>query len=162
PQRTPRCWPGGTPPRNPPRGWPRGGPPPDPPPGRARGGPPPAPPPGPAPGGAPPPPPPRAAPGGRPPPPPPAPAPARPAPPDPPAVLARGDTAPPGAGAAALMHAAGSWRDVPLSRRSALSPGWRAAGPALIAEDWATTVVEPGWQAEVTSRGDLLLTRVAR
>jgi 5-oxoprolinase (ATP-hydrolysing) len=32
-------------------------------------------------------------------------------------------------------------------------------GPALITEDFATTVVEPGWQAGVTGRGDLLLTR---
>ena len=34
-------------------------------------------------------------------------------------------------------------------------------GPALIAEDFATTVVEPGWRAEVTPDEDLLLTRVA-
>ena len=33
------------------------------------------------------------------------------------------------------------------------------AGPALIVEDFATTVVEPGWRAELTGRGDLLLTR---
>ena len=32
-------------------------------------------------------------------------------------------------------------------------------GPALITEDFATTVLEPGWQAAVTARGDLLLTR---
>ena len=34
-------------------------------------------------------------------------------------------------------------------------------GPAIIAEDLATTVVEPGWRASVTDRLDLLLTRVA-
>ena len=34
-------------------------------------------------------------------------------------------------------------------------------GPAIIAEDLATTVVEPGWRASVTGRPDLLLTRVA-
>jgi 5-oxoprolinase (ATP-hydrolysing) len=33
-------------------------------------------------------------------------------------------------------------------------------GPAIIAEDLATTVVEPGWQAVVTDRGDLMLERV--
>ena len=34
-------------------------------------------------------------------------------------------------------------------------------GPALIVEDFATTVTEPGWRAELTGLGDLLLTRVA-
>jgi 5-oxoprolinase (ATP-hydrolysing) len=62
---------------------------------------------------------------------------------------------------AAPMHVAGTPRDVPLLRRQELAPGWRADGPALIAEDWATTVIEPGWRAEVTARGDLLLTRTA-
>jgi len=48
----------------------------------------------------------------------------------------------------------------PLARRSGLRPGDRLTGPALIVEDFATTVVEPGWQAELTARGDLLLSRV--
>ena len=47
-----------------------------------------------------------------------------------------------------------------LARRRDLRPGQRVAGPALIVEDFATTVVEPGWRAELTGRGDLLLTRV--
>ncbi|MBO0772797.1 MAG: hydantoinase B/oxoprolinase family protein, partial [Actinobacteria bacterium] len=57
------------------------------------------------------------------------------------------------------MYLSGSWRDVPLARRQDLAPGWRADGPALIVEDFATTVVEPGWRAELTGRGDLLLRR---
>jgi 5-oxoprolinase (ATP-hydrolysing) len=48
-----------------------------------------------------------------------------------------------------------------LARRRDLRPGDRVAGPALITEDFATTVVEPGWRAEVTGRGDLLLARVS-
>ncbi len=59
------------------------------------------------------------------------------------------------------MYAGGGWTDAPLARRRHLRPGQRAEGPALIVEDFATTVVEPGWRAEVTGRGDLLLTRVA-
>jgi 5-oxoprolinase (ATP-hydrolysing) len=58
------------------------------------------------------------------------------------------------------LYAGGQWADVPLARRADLRPGGRVAGPALIVEDFATTVVEPGWQAEATERGDLLLTRV--
>jgi 5-oxoprolinase (ATP-hydrolysing) len=58
------------------------------------------------------------------------------------------------------MYVTGRWAEVPLSSRRDLRPGQRVTGPALIAEDFATTVVEPGWQAEVTPLGDLLLTRV--
>jgi 5-oxoprolinase (ATP-hydrolysing) len=57
------------------------------------------------------------------------------------------------------MFVAGSWADVDLFRRADLRPGHVARGAAIIVEDLATTVVEPGWQAAVTGRGDLLLTR---
>jgi 5-oxoprolinase (ATP-hydrolysing) len=57
------------------------------------------------------------------------------------------------------MFTAGDWADVDLLPRSALPPGRVVRGPALITEDFATTVVEPGWQAAVTGQGDLLLTR---
>src|SRR6266496_57687 len=66
-----------------------------------------------------------------------------------------------GAGATVAMYVAGAQVDVPLVRRRDLRPGQRVDGPALIAEDFATTVAEPGWRAELTGLGDLLLTRVA-
>ena len=62
--------------------------------------------------------------------------------------------------ATATLYSGGGWKRAPLARRRDLRPGGRVAGPALIVEDFATTVVEPGWQAELTGRGDLLLTRV--
>ena len=65
------------------------------------------------------------------------------------------------AGATVAMYAAGARADVPLVRRRDLRPGQRVDGPALIVEDFATTVTEPGWRAELTGLGDLLLTRVA-
>jgi 5-oxoprolinase (ATP-hydrolysing) len=68
---------------------------------------------------------------------------------------------PDGAGATVAMYVAGARADVPLVRRRDLRPGQRVDGPALIVEDFATTVTEPGWRAELTGRGDLLLTRVA-
>jgi 5-oxoprolinase (ATP-hydrolysing) len=68
---------------------------------------------------------------------------------------------PGGRGEIVSMYGAGGWADVPLARRRDLRPGEGADGPALIAEDFATTVVEPGWRAEVTPGLDLLLTRVA-
>ncbi|MEA3038771.1 MAG: hypothetical protein QOE79_1284 [Sphingomonadales bacterium] len=51
------------------------------------------------------------------------------------------------------------WEDFPVLDRSTLSPGARIAGPALIIDPSATTVVEPGWRAEVDARLNLILTR---
>jgi len=43
--------------------------------------------------------------------------------------------------------------------RDHLRPGDVVTGPAVIREDTATTVVEPGWRATHTARGDVLLDR---
>ncbi|HEX5628122.1 MAG TPA: hydantoinase B/oxoprolinase family protein, partial [Usitatibacteraceae bacterium] len=48
----------------------------------------------------------------------------------------------------------------PVYLRDELVPGQRLAGPAVIAEQNATTVVEPGWEAEVTAMDHLVLRRV--
>jgi 5-oxoprolinase (ATP-hydrolysing) len=68
---------------------------------------------------------------------------------------------PPGGGEAVRMYSGGRWADVPLARRRDLPPGACLDGPAVITEDFATTVVEAGWRAEVTPDLDLLLARVA-
>ncbi|MBU1666227.1 MAG: hydantoinase B/oxoprolinase family protein, partial [Gammaproteobacteria bacterium] len=52
----------------------------------------------------------------------------------------------------------GKWRPTPVYRRESLCAGQIVDGPALIVEAGSTTVVEPGWRAEMTTRGDLLLT----
>jgi 5-oxoprolinase (ATP-hydrolysing) len=54
----------------------------------------------------------------------------------------------------------GGWHPTPLYRRDDTRPGDRIDGPAVIAEANATTVVEPGWQAEVTPLDHLVLKRV--
>jgi 5-oxoprolinase (ATP-hydrolysing) len=59
------------------------------------------------------------------------------------------------------MFTGENWAQVPLYRRNNLAPGQPLDGPAIIAEDLATTVVDDGWRALVTDRLDLLLTRVA-
>ena len=59
------------------------------------------------------------------------------------------------------MFTGGAWAEVDLYERSGLPAGHVIDGPAIITEELATTVVEPGWQAVVTGRGDLLLARVA-
>jgi len=58
------------------------------------------------------------------------------------------------------MFAGGQWAEVDLNERRRLKPGHTITGPAIITEELATTVVEPGWRALVTERGDLLLDRV--
>ncbi|WP_300609930.1 hydantoinase B/oxoprolinase family protein [Trebonia sp.] len=59
------------------------------------------------------------------------------------------------------LFTAGQWARVPLFQRHQLAPGQAVDGPAILAEDLATTVVEPGWRASVTGARDLLLTRTA-
>ncbi len=48
----------------------------------------------------------------------------------------------------------------PVIDRNDLRPADKVDGPAVIIESTATTVVEPGWQAELNDRGHLVLTRV--
>ena len=52
------------------------------------------------------------------------------------------------------------WHQATLVAREDLRPGDRIDGPAVIAEQNATTVIEPGWQAQVTALDHLLLLRV--
>jgi len=58
------------------------------------------------------------------------------------------------------MYSGGMWRDTAVHARRTLDPGHVVNGPAIVAEDNATTVVEPGWQARVTDYNHLVLTRV--
>jgi len=58
------------------------------------------------------------------------------------------------------MHTGGKPCATPVFRRAALAPGDAIRGPAIIAEQNATTVIEPGWQAEVTRLDHLVLARV--
>jgi 5-oxoprolinase (ATP-hydrolysing) len=57
------------------------------------------------------------------------------------------------------MYSGGQWVNAALVVREDLRPGDLIAGPAIIAEQNATSVVEPGWQAEVTMFDHLMLQR---
>jgi 5-oxoprolinase (ATP-hydrolysing) len=63
------------------------------------------------------------------------------------------------AAARVLMYAAGMWQSAPLFQRVSLALGQRVTGPALIAEQNSTIVIEPGWRANVTARNHLVLER---
>jgi len=61
------------------------------------------------------------------------------------------------------MYSGGQWHDAALVVREDLRPGDLIPGPAIIAEKNATTVVEPGWEAQLTALDHLVLDRrVAR
>ena len=50
----------------------------------------------------------------------------------------------------------------PVYRRCDLAPGHHIDGPAILVEDHATTVLEPGWRVGLNERGHLLLHRRER
>ena len=61
------------------------------------------------------------------------------------------------------MYSGGQWHDAALVVREDLRPGDAISGPAIIAERNATTVIEPGWAAQITALDHILLDRrVAR
>ena len=54
------------------------------------------------------------------------------------------------------------WRQARLYQARELRPGARIAGPAILADSNATTVVEPGWEANAVGGGCIELRRVER
>ena len=55
------------------------------------------------------------------------------------------------------LFADGEWREAAVYERERLEPGDRFDGPAIVVEATGTTVVEPGWTARLTGRGELIL-----
>ena len=51
------------------------------------------------------------------------------------------------------------WQSCPFYKRENLSANQSIKGPAVILESTGTNVIEPGWKASVTTRGDLILDR---
>jgi 5-oxoprolinase (ATP-hydrolysing) len=62
--------------------------------------------------------------------------------------------------ASVSSHMDGETHAVPVFVRMALPPGAEIDGPAIISESVATTIVEPGWRAQMNERGDLVLERM--
>ncbi len=58
------------------------------------------------------------------------------------------------------LYSGGAWHEAALVLRGDTRPGQWLDGPAIVAERNATTVVEPGWRAQVTAYDHLLLERV--
>jgi 5-oxoprolinase (ATP-hydrolysing) len=56
----------------------------------------------------------------------------------------------------------GKWHNATVYTRDQLSPGHKVKGPAIVIEPHQTVVVEPGWQAAITAKNHLVLTRVVK
>ncbi|MAX62968.1 MAG: 5-oxoprolinase [Rhodospirillaceae bacterium] len=57
-------------------------------------------------------------------------------------------------------YMAGKSVQAPAYDRDKMAPGQKIKGPAIVVERTGTNVVEPGWEAEMTAIGNLILTRV--
>lgn len=57
------------------------------------------------------------------------------------------------------LFSQGEHHNTPIYNRDALEAGMRVVGPAIVFDATGTTVVEPEWQLELLSGGELLLTR---
>jgi N-methylhydantoinase A/oxoprolinase/acetone carboxylase beta subunit len=60
---------------------------------------------------------------------------------------------------AILTTASGGFVEAAVYERMRLQPATRFAGPAIVEQADTTTVIEPGWQAEIDASGTLILTR---
>ena len=67
----------------------------------------------------------------------------------------------PRAHASVALFRDGSLLDAPAFARETLRAGDSLSAPALVLEANATTVIEPGWTARITSSGDMILDRQA-
>ena len=74
---------------------------------------------------------------------------------------AAGRRAPPAPRELAGVFTGGRRHEAPVYVREDLPPAAVVEGPAIICEPTSTTVVEPGWRAEVLAGGELLLRRTS-
>jgi 5-oxoprolinase (ATP-hydrolysing) len=56
----------------------------------------------------------------------------------------------------------GKWHSATVYARDQLVAGHKVKGPAIVIEPHQTVVVEPGWQAAITAKNHLVLTRVVK
>jgi len=60
------------------------------------------------------------------------------------------------------LFSGGKWLQAEVFARTQLTQSTNIEGPAIIAEETATTVVDPGWSARVDERGFLILEKTER
>ena len=57
------------------------------------------------------------------------------------------------------FFSAGAWHQAKIFQRAEVKPGHTLSGPALLIEPHQTVVIEPGWQAKVSARDHIIMTR---
>jgi 5-oxoprolinase (ATP-hydrolysing) len=60
----------------------------------------------------------------------------------------------------ARVYSAGGFHEAAIFTRAQLAPGHKVSGPAIVIEPHQTVMVEPGWQAEITTKDHLVLRRI--
>ncbi|MEB3340519.1 hydantoinase B/oxoprolinase family protein [Okeania sp.] len=58
------------------------------------------------------------------------------------------------------VYTAGKWHNTPIYLRENLQVGDKINSPALIIEKTGTNIIEPGWEAELTAKNHLILTKI--
>lgn len=60
------------------------------------------------------------------------------------------------------LFSGNQWHDTPVFQRQALQAGHRLIGPAMVLEATGTNIVEPGWAADMSEQGNLMLTQLVK
>jgi 5-oxoprolinase (ATP-hydrolysing) len=74
-------------------------------------------------------------------------------------TIARQHSQPPQAISTVNIYTADAWQDTPVYQRDTLQPGDLINSPAIIIEPTGTNIIEPGWQARISDRLDLIVTK---
>lgn len=76
------------------------------------------------------------------------------------AGVSQRETGLPRASSSVRFYSGGAWHSAALYLRDELLVGDEIDGPAILAEKNGTTVIEPGWRAELTAQGNVIMTRM--
>ncbi len=74
-------------------------------------------------------------------------------------IVFRRSPEPPSPIATVQMYVGDRWQDTPVFQRDMLQPGDTITGPGIIIEATGTNVIAPNWQAKITDKNHLILTK---
>jgi 5-oxoprolinase (ATP-hydrolysing) len=74
-------------------------------------------------------------------------------------IISRHSPEPPSPIATVQMYVGDRWQDTPVFQRDNLQPGDIVTGPAIIIEATGTNAIAPNWQATITDKNHLILTK---
>jgi 5-oxoprolinase (ATP-hydrolysing) len=77
-------------------------------------------------------------------------------------AVAKSQTSAPTEIARVSLFSGNQWHNTPVFQRQALQAGHRLIGPAMVLEATGTNIVEPGWAADMSAQGNLVLTQLAK